>query len=226
MHDVDAEHHARATPVGLVVHLTAAERREVPVVPEAEVELVSEHGRDGPLLRHPGEGMRERCEDVDLHEERSGSAKPRATKMRRRSRSTSRTHCETSGSAWPVSSSRTSFATPGGHVLHDAEPAALPPPPRRRRARRRSSRLLRRLKLIPRDSEDRAALDRAVESDDHPPPARFEATTAAALVPRHQARAHREALRVVARVLHDEGAVEAVRTAHAADRDQFGHVIR
>src|SRR4029079_18556455 len=67
--DLDAAPHARAAPVGLVVHLAAAERREVAVVPEAQVELSSEHGRDGPLLRHPGEGMRERCEDVDLHEE-------------------------------------------------------------------------------------------------------------------------------------------------------------
>ena len=114
VHDIDAQHHARAAPVGLVVHLAAAERREVAIVPEAKIELVPEHGRDGPLLRHPGEGMRERCEDIDLHEGKLvGSAKPRATTMRRRSRSTSRTHCETSGSAWPVSSSRTSFATPG-----------------------------------------------------------------------------------------------------------------
>ena len=193
MHDVDAEHHA-AHPVGLVVHLTAAERREVPVVPKAEVELVSEHGRDGPLLRHPGEGMRERCEDVDLHEEKLvGLGETTRHQMRRRSRSTSRTHCETSGSAWPVSSSRTSFATPGA-----------------RPARRRAggllllhldtdeledvvAALLRRRKLIPRDSEDRAALDRAVESDDHPAAGPFEATTAAASSPPSRARPPRSA---------------------------------
>ncbi len=58
--DVDAEHHAGAAPVRLVVDLAGAERRRVAVVEEAELELRPEHARKRLLLGEPGEGMRER----------------------------------------------------------------------------------------------------------------------------------------------------------------------
>ena len=45
------------------------------------------------------------------------------------------------------------------------------------------------------------------------------------VLPRQQASAHREALGVVARVLDDEGAVEAVRAADTADRNEIGHSV-
>ena len=66
--DVDAQHHPRAAAVGLVVDLPGAERRRVAVAEEAQVELAAEDGRDGALLGQPREGVRNQCEDVDLHE--------------------------------------------------------------------------------------------------------------------------------------------------------------
>ena len=105
--DVDAQHHARAAAVRLVVDLAGAKRRRVAVVEETQLELRAEHARDRPLLGEPGEGVRDECEDVDSH---SGSAKPGAITIRPPSRSTFRTQASTSGSDRPESSSRTSFA--------------------------------------------------------------------------------------------------------------------
>ena len=65
--DVHAQHHSRAAPVRLVVHLAAGERRVVAVVEEAQVEPRAEHGRDRALLGEPGEGVRKQGEYVDLH---------------------------------------------------------------------------------------------------------------------------------------------------------------
>src|SRR4029453_5214256 len=65
---VHAKHHPGAASVGLVVDLAGGEGRVVPVVEEPKVELVSEHGRNRPLLREPGERMREESEDVELQE--------------------------------------------------------------------------------------------------------------------------------------------------------------
>ena len=45
--DVDAQNHPRAAAVGLVIDLSAPERREVAVVEEPQVELRTEHGRPG-----------------------------------------------------------------------------------------------------------------------------------------------------------------------------------
>jgi hypothetical protein len=65
--DVHAQHHAGAASVGLVVHLAGVERCVVPVVEETQLQLVSEHGRNRPLLREPGERVREESKDVELH---------------------------------------------------------------------------------------------------------------------------------------------------------------
>ena len=105
--DVDAEHHAGAAAVRLVVDLPGAERRRVAVVEEAELELAPEHARKRLLLGEPGEGMGNEGEDVDSH---PGSAKPAATTIRPPSRSTDRTQASTSGRDMPESSSRTSLA--------------------------------------------------------------------------------------------------------------------
>ena len=105
--DVDAQHHAGAAAVGLVVDLAGAERRRLAVVEEPQVELGPEHRADRPLLGEPGEGVRDECEDVDSHCE---SAKPGAITIRPPSTSTFRTQASTSGSDRPESSSRTSFA--------------------------------------------------------------------------------------------------------------------
>ena len=64
---VDAQHHAGAAAVRLVVDLSAAERREVAVVEEPKVELGPEHGRTGRPLRQPGEGRRNEGEDIEAH---------------------------------------------------------------------------------------------------------------------------------------------------------------
>ena len=63
--DVDAQHHARAAAVRLVVHLAGLERRRVAVVEQAELELSAEHGRERALLGEPGERMRDEREDID-----------------------------------------------------------------------------------------------------------------------------------------------------------------
>src|SRR5207248_7386555 len=107
--DVDPQHHPGAATVGLVVDLPGAERRVVAVREEAEVELVPEDGRHRPLLGEPRERVRDEREDVELHQ----STNPAATRIRRASRSISRTQSSTIGSRTPVSSSSTSFATPG-----------------------------------------------------------------------------------------------------------------
>ena len=65
--DVDAEHHAGAAAVGIVVHLPRAERRRIAVVEEAQLELGAEHGRERLLLGEPAEGVRDLGEDVDAH---------------------------------------------------------------------------------------------------------------------------------------------------------------
>ena len=65
--DVDAQHHPGTAAVGIVVDLSRAQRRRVAVVEEPELELVAENGRERPLLRHPGEGMRNEREHVQLH---------------------------------------------------------------------------------------------------------------------------------------------------------------
>ncbi len=80
-----------------------------------------------------------------------------------------------------------------------------------------------RRELVSRNGEDGAALDRPVQPDDSAPPGTFRRDHRGGLFPRQQARADGEALRIVACVLDDEGAVEAVRAAHAAHRNQVGH---
>jgi len=65
--DVHAEHHPGAAAVGVVVHLPGPQRREVAVAEEPEVELGSEDGSQRALLGHPGEGVGNEREDVDLH---------------------------------------------------------------------------------------------------------------------------------------------------------------
>ena len=70
--DVDAQHHPRAAAVRLVVDLAGAQRRRVAIAEQAQVELVAEDGRDGPLLGEPREGVRDRCEDVELQELAAG----------------------------------------------------------------------------------------------------------------------------------------------------------
>ena len=57
--DVDAQHHPRATAVRRVVDLPGAQRRRVPVVEEAELELGAENRRERLLLGQPAEGVRE-----------------------------------------------------------------------------------------------------------------------------------------------------------------------
>ena len=64
--DVDAKHHPGAASVRLVVDLRVCERRRVAVAEQAQVQLVAEHGRNGPLLRQPREGVRDQGEDVEL----------------------------------------------------------------------------------------------------------------------------------------------------------------
>jgi hypothetical protein len=113
---------------------------------------------------------------------------------------------------------------PGGHVLHNAEQAAS---------------LLLHLdadeledvvaavldgrKLVPRNCEDGTALDRAVEPNYDPAAGSLRRDDGCGFLPRHQAGANRETLRVIARALDDEGAIEAVRTADSADRNEIGH---
>jgi hypothetical protein len=67
--DVDAQDHARAAAVRLVVDLAALERRGVAVVEEAELELGAEDGRERPLLGEPGERVRDEREDIDAQSE-------------------------------------------------------------------------------------------------------------------------------------------------------------
>jgi hypothetical protein len=68
--DVDPQHHARAAPVGVVVHLPFVERCRVPVAEQAKVELGPEDGSEGPLLGEPGERVRDEREDIDAQSRR------------------------------------------------------------------------------------------------------------------------------------------------------------
>ena len=74
-HDVDAQEHPGSAAVRLVVDLTRAERAEVAVVEEAQLEPVTEHGRQRALLRQPCEGVGNEGEDVELHAARVSRAR-------------------------------------------------------------------------------------------------------------------------------------------------------
>ena len=67
---VDAQHHARAAAVRVVVDLAVPERRRVAVVEQPQVELGPENGSEGPLLGEPGERVREEREDIDAQSRR------------------------------------------------------------------------------------------------------------------------------------------------------------
>jgi hypothetical protein len=168
--------------------------------------------------------MRERCEDVDLHEETLVG--PGET-TRHQDAAALEVDFEDTLRDERQRVTRVELEDvvrhPRGHVLHDTEPAAA---------------LLLNLdadeledvvatfggrKIIPRDGEDGAALDRAVEPNDNPAAGSLRNHDGCSLLPRHQARAHGETRRVIARVLDDEGAVEAVRAADTADRNEIGH---
>jgi hypothetical protein len=63
--DVDAQDHARAAAVGVVVDLTGLERRRVAVVEQAELERRAEHGCERTLLGEPGKRVWDEREDID-----------------------------------------------------------------------------------------------------------------------------------------------------------------
>ena len=65
--DIDAEHHAGAATVRLVVYLPGPERREVPVAEQVQLELRPQDGGERPPLGHPGERLGYEREDVDAH---------------------------------------------------------------------------------------------------------------------------------------------------------------
>ena len=116
---------------------------------------------------------------------------------------------------------------PGRHVLHGAEPtASLLLHFDADELEDVVAALFDGRKLVPRDVEHDAALDGAVEPDDHPAAGPLRGDNRCSLLARQQARAHREALGVVARVLDDEGAVEAVRAADTADRNEVGRSVQ
>ena len=140
--DVDPQHHARAAAVRLVVHLAGAQRRRVAVVEEAQLELGAEHRGERPLLGHPRERVRNLGEDVEAHSRAgySASAKPRATRTRRASRSMSSTHASTIGSSRP-GRARARRSRGRARRRPRRRAAGRPPPrPSGRRAGRRSTR--------------------------------------------------------------------------------------
>jgi hypothetical protein len=65
--DIDAQEHARAATVGIVVDLARAERCGVAVVEQAKLELAAEHACERLLLGEPTECVRNLGEDVDAH---------------------------------------------------------------------------------------------------------------------------------------------------------------
>ena len=67
--DVDAQHHARAAAVRVVVDLAVPERRRVAVVEQPKLELGAEHGSERTLLGEPGERVRDEREDIDAQSE-------------------------------------------------------------------------------------------------------------------------------------------------------------
>ena len=64
--DVYAQDHSGPAAVRVVVDLARGERRRVPVVEQAELELVAEHCGERALLRQPRERVRDLSEDVEL----------------------------------------------------------------------------------------------------------------------------------------------------------------
>ena len=68
--DVDPQHHARAAPVRVVVHLPLFERCRVAVAEQAKIELSPEDGSEWPLLGEPGERVRDEREDIDAQSRR------------------------------------------------------------------------------------------------------------------------------------------------------------
>jgi hypothetical protein len=171
--------------------------------------------------------MRERCEDVDLHEGKLvGLGEP----TRHQDAAAFEVDLEDALRDERQRVARVELEDvvrhSGGHVLHDAEPAAsLLLHLDADELEEVVAALLDGRKLVPRDGEDGAALDGAVEPDDHPAAGPLRGDDRRSLLPRQQARAHREALGVIARVLDDERAVEAVRAADTADRNEIGHGV-
>ena len=82
--------------------------------------------------------------------------------------------------------------------------------------------LIRRRELVARDLERRAAVGGAVEADDGTPPGAFRLDHGRGLAVHVHAHAFGESLRIVAGILDDERAREAVRPADAADGDEAG----
>jgi hypothetical protein len=172
--------------------------------------------------------MRERCEDVDLHE---GKLVGLGETTRHQDAAAFEVDLEDTLRDERQRAARVELEDvvrhAGGHVLHDAEPAAsLLLHLDADELEDVVATLLDGRKLIPRNGEDGAALDGAVEPDDHPAAGPLRGDDRRSLLPRQQARAHREALGVVARVLDDEGAVEAVRAADTADRNEIGRSVQ
>jgi len=77
--------------------------------------------------------------------------------------------------------------------------------------------------LVAGNGEDGAALDGPVEANHDPASGSLGGDNGRGLLTRHHARPDREALGIFARALDDEGAVEAVRAADTADRNEIGH---
>jgi hypothetical protein len=67
--DVDAQDHACAAAVRVIVDLAVPERRRVAVVEQPELELGAEDRGERPLLGEPGERMRKEREDIDSQSE-------------------------------------------------------------------------------------------------------------------------------------------------------------
>src|SRR4051812_12621626 len=82
-----------------------------------------------------------------------------------------------------------------------------------------------RRKLAPRDRKRRPSLDRSVEADHEPAARPLRPDDGRVLSAGEYSRSNREAQRVVARILDDEGAVEPMRAADEADRDQLVHLL-
>ena len=169
--------------------------------------------------------MRERCEDVDLHE---GTLVGLGETTRHQDAAAFEVDLEDTLRDERQRVARVELEDvvrhPRGHVLHDTEPAAaLLLNLDADELEDVVAHFLGRRKLIPRDGEDGASLDRAVEPDDNPAAGSLRDHDGCNLLPCHQARAHGETRRVIARGLDDEGAVEAVRAADTADRNEIGH---
>src|SRR5262249_42834809 len=204
---------------------------EVAVVEQVQVELVAEHGRDGTLLREPGERVRDESEDVELQGRPRSRLPMRCETTRNQDASVREVDLEHAGIDERQREARVELE----HVVGDPRPhrGHLPELAAALFLHREPVELERVVLVVPgrrelraRHAELGAAPGLAVEPDHRSAAGPLRVDHGCGLAVDPQRRAFGEALLVLARLLHEERPVEAVRLADAAYADELVRDLR